>query len=139
MSVLLAFLLVFAPFEARAGCEDVEAAVLDSHVGWATTALRVGQQARVGEVYHLLRHDLDCLAGSGLETSNTDLFLALAAGALEHGDEEAAMAALRAALVIRSDYRFPDLLVPADHGLHAALERARAMGRDVAEIGRAHV
>ncbi len=132
---LLVSLLLASP-GVRAGCEDVDAVVLQSHASWATMALRRGQQSRVAEVYQLLRRDLDCLAGSGLKIRDTDLFLALAAGALAQGDEPAAIAALRAVLAIRSDYVLPEHQVAADHPLRETMQLARAKGRDVVEFKR---
>lgn len=128
-SLILALLLLLGS-PARAGCDEVDSAVLDSHTGWATVAWRGGDQARFDEVHTLILEDLACLAGSGLRTRNTELFLVLARGALEAGDDTRALAALRALLVIQGDYQPDPVLLPFDQPLAPMFAMAQVLGPD---------
>ncbi len=117
---------------ARAGCEEVDAHTLESHAGWARMAWREGDAARFDEAHRLMLEDLDCLAGSGLSTRDTDIFMVLARGALEAGDDERALAALRAVLVLQGDYLPDPALVPLDEPLAPLFAMAQVLGPDVA-------
>jgi hypothetical protein len=132
MASLLFALLLLLGSPVRAGCDEVDNAVLDSHTGWATAAWYAGDVARFDEVHALLLEDVACLAGSGLRTSNTDLFLALARGALDAGDDTRALAALRALLVIQGDYQPDPVLLPLDEPMAPMFAMAQVLGPDTA-------
>jgi hypothetical protein len=129
-SVLALLLLLGSP--ARAGCDGVDSAVLDSHTSWATAAWRSGDNARFAEVHALLLEDVACLAGSGLRTRNTELFLVLSRGALEAGDDTRALAALRALLVIQGDYQPDPVMLPYDQPMAPLFAMAQLLGPDAA-------
>jgi hypothetical protein len=118
VSLLLALFMLLAP-QTRAGCAEVDMAVLDSHTGWAITAWRGGDEARFSEAHRLVLEDIACLAGTGLRTRNTDLFLVLASGAVRAGDDGRALAALQA-------------LLPLDQPLAPLFAMAQVLGPDAA-------
>jgi hypothetical protein len=131
LSLLLALVLALSPL-AQAGCEEVDTALLEGHVGRAHGAWRSGDDAGFARAHALILDDLACLAGSGLKTRSTDLFLVLARGALEQGDDARALAALRALLVIDQGFT-PELeLVPLDTPLAPLFAMAQVLGPEVA-------
>jgi hypothetical protein len=130
-SLLLALLLSLAQ-PAWADCADVDTAVLDSHTGWAITAWRGDESARFDEAHQLVLEDIACLAGSGLRTRNTDLFLVLARGAQLAGDDSRALAAFRALLVIERGYQPDPAMLPYDQPLAPLFAMAQALGPDAA-------
>jgi hypothetical protein len=131
VSLLLALFMLLAP-QTRAGCAEVDMAVLDSHTGWAITAWRGGDEARFSEAHRLVLEDIACLAGTGLRTRNTDLFLVLASGAVRAGDDGRALAALRALLLIQGDYQPDPALLPLDQPLAPLFAMAQVLGPDAA-------
>jgi len=132
MSSLMLALWLLVASAAGADCAGVDAAVIDSHAGWAFTAWKADDTGRFTEVHELLLEDLACVAGSGLRTRNTELFLVLARGALEAGDEPRALAALRAVLVIDGSFVPEVEMVPYDQPLAPLFAMAQALGPDVA-------
>lgn len=130
-SLLLVWLLLVGSPRAM-DCADVDSAVLDSHAGWAYTAWRAGDDARFAEAHALLLGDVSCLVGSGLRTRNAELFLVLARGALDVGDDARALAALRALLVIQGDYQPDPAMLPYDQPLAPLFAMAQVLGPDAA-------
>ncbi len=132
MTALLLALLLLVGSPAQASCAEVDNTTLDSHAGWAMTAWRADDDARFAEVWQLLVDEVACLAGSGLKTRNTDLFLVLARGALDAGDDARAVAALRALLVIEGGYQPDPALLPLDEPMAPLFAMAQVLGPDVA-------
>ncbi len=138
-ALLLVLLLILAPPAAGADCQQVDATVLDSHTSWALQAWRGAEQGRFDEAHQLLLSDLACLAGTGLRTRNTDLFVVLARGALLADDQEALLACFRAVQVIQADYRPPVELVTPGSPLDQAFALALTRGPDVAAFKRRYL
>ncbi len=127
--VLATWLLLSAP-PAYAQCQ-ADGIVLEQHVNQARLAWRRGEDAPFQVAHAQLLQDLACLAGSGFRTKNAELFVVLALGALDAGQQERLMAALRALLVVSPGYALPDDLVPQEHELRAAYVLAQELGPDV--------
>jgi hypothetical protein len=130
MPPFLPLLWLLATSSARAVCAEDALAALDNHVENAVTAWRAGEAAARAEAHARVLEDLSCLAGSGLKTSDPMLFLVLARGALDAGDEGRATAAARALLVVAGGDPLPLDLVPPGGDLEALVARAWDAGPD---------
>jgi hypothetical protein len=126
MAFLAALLLLALP-TARGACPEEPLVALEAHTAAAVAAWDTAEEARFSEVHEHILADLACLAGSGLSTRDADLFLVLAKGAFDAGDEPRALAAARAWLVVTTG---PPTRVAAGSPLAALLDRAATLGPD---------